>query len=230
MIQSKQDYLYYLNADRVAMGAGVRNGLRDRVKLLFFPDYIWRFHRLLRKVEYYQNCKTGSLNKIRKLFLLRKFRRLSAKLGFTIPLNVFGPGLSIAHVGTIVVSAGARIGANCRIHVCVNIGSEAGQAQAAPHIGDNCYIGPGAKLYGRITIADGVAVGANAVVNKSFTEKGMAIAGVPAKVIGPTDTLDFIIPGSKIVDAGLHTDPSIVGVPAKELRKILKNNPAIYGA
>lgn len=229
MIQSKRDYLYYLEADRVALGVSSGSGMSECLKRSFFPDYVWKFQRLLRKLEYYQNCKTGSLNKVRKLLLLRKYRRLSAKLGFTIPPNVFGPGLSIAHIGTIVVNGGARVGANCRLHVCVNIGSEAGQKDSAPQIGDNCYIGPGAKLYGKITLADGVAVGANAVVNKSFKEAGMAIAGVPAKVIGPVDTLDLIIPGSKIVDAGLHNDPSLAGLPAKELREKLQNNPAIYG-
>lgn len=40
---------------------------------------------------------------------------LGEKLGFSIGLNVFGPGLSIAHYGCIVVNSGARIGTNCRI-------------------------------------------------------------------------------------------------------------------
>jgi serine O-acetyltransferase len=67
--------------------------------------------------------------------------------------------------------------------VCVNIGASGGRSEA-PQIGDNVYIAPGAKIYGDITIADGIAIGANAVVNDSFLEPNVTIAGVPAKKIG----------------------------------------------
>lgn len=102
-------------------------------------------------------------------------------LGFTIPTNVFGPGLNIAHRGTIVVNGFTKVGANCRIHACVNIGTKAGYRDVAPTIGDNVYIGPGVKIFGDVKIANGVAIGANAVVNKSFEEEHVTIAGVPAK-------------------------------------------------
>jgi len=101
------------------------------------------------------------------------------KLGFSIPLNVFGPGLGIAHYGTIVVNGNAKVGANCRIHIAVNIGANGGKE--APQLGDNVYIGPGAKIFGDIRIADHVKIGANAVVNKSFDEEGAVIVGIPAK-------------------------------------------------
>ena len=45
-------------------------------------------------------------------------------------------------------------------------------------------VGPGAKLFDKIYIADGIARGANAMVNKSFHEKDIVIAGVPAKKVG----------------------------------------------
>ena len=68
----------------------------------------------------------------------------------------------------------------CDVHACVNIGE--GLGQKAPQIGDNCWIGPGAKLFGGITIGKGVMIGAGAVVNKSFGDQ-LRIAGVPARVI-----------------------------------------------
>lgn len=37
--------------------------------------------------------------------------------------------------------------------------------------------------FGKITIADGCQIGANAVVNKSFDTPGSVIAGYPAKVL-----------------------------------------------
>lgn len=50
-----------------------------------------------------------------------------------------------------------------------------------PVLGDNVYIGPGAKIFGKIQIADGCKVGANAVVNKSFLVKKSILVGVPAQ-------------------------------------------------
>jgi serine O-acetyltransferase len=52
-----------------------------------------------------------------------------------------------------------------------------------PTIGDNVFIGPGAKLFGEINIGDNVMIGANAVVTKSFEEGCCRIAGIPAKKI-----------------------------------------------
>lgn len=40
-----------------------------------------------------------------------------------IPINVFGIGLSIAHLGTIVVNGNAIVGEGCRIHVGAVIGA-----------------------------------------------------------------------------------------------------------
>ena len=51
-----------------------------------------------------------------------------------------------------------------------------------PTLGNNVWIAPGAKLYGRITIGNQCAIGANAVVNKSFPD-GVTLAGIPAYII-----------------------------------------------
>lgn len=55
--------------------------------------------------------------------------------------------------------------------------------EAVPVIGDHVLIEPGAKIFGAVTIADWTHIGANAVVNRSVTEPGMVVAGVPAKVV-----------------------------------------------
>lgn len=69
-----------------------------------------------------------------------------------------------------MVSGGAKVGANCRLHASVNIGTAAGKSADAPHIGDNCHIGSGVKMFGLITLGDNIAIGANAVVNKNFPD------------------------------------------------------------
>ena len=109
-----------------------------------------------------------------------EFRKISVKLGFSIPINVFGPGLSLPHRGNIIVNPQTRIGENCRIHVGVNIGAH---HDKAPRIGNNVYIGPGAIIFGDIEIADNVSIGANATVNKSAFQPNSVVAGTPAKVV-----------------------------------------------
>jgi serine O-acetyltransferase len=75
----------------------------------------------------------GNLPPTASWFRLRtKF--LGERLGFTIPRNVFGPGLSIQHAGMIVVNNKARVGANCMLHHGVTIGEPNGKA---PVIGDD---------------------------------------------------------------------------------------------
>lgn len=140
---------------------------------------IWDFIVTLRKLEYYTNCPT-LLNKIRKLYTHLRFRKLSMRLGFSIPINVFGPGLSIPHYGPIIVNPNAKIGRNCRIHVGTNIGMHKDQA---PTIGDNVYIGPGAILFGGIEIANNVSIGANATVTKSITEENAVVVGSCSSII-----------------------------------------------
>ncbi|MDN3493743.1 serine O-acetyltransferase [Winogradskyella bathintestinalis] len=185
MIQSKLDYNYYNEQDRIALKIEELN-LSNIIRNVISPNPIWKFQKLLRKVEYFQNCKKGYLNQIYLYYLKYRFKTISVKLGFSIPPNVFGPGLSIAHYGTIVVNSAAKIGANCRIHVCVNIGATGGQVEA-PQIGNNVYIAPGAKIFGNISIPNNTAIGANAVVNKSFEKEHTVIAGIPAKVIGEVE-------------------------------------------
>ncbi len=110
------------------------------------------------------------------------------KLNYSIPLNSVGKGLCLSHMGPVVISEFAKIGEKCRIHSCVNIGADFRKSRVAPRIGNNVYIGPGAKLFGDIAIADGIAIGTNAVVNKSFTEENISIGGVPAKKISDQGT------------------------------------------
>jgi serine O-acetyltransferase len=191
MIKSKNDYLYFLSMDRMALGIK-KSSLTSKVRKLLYPDYIYKFQCLLRKAEYYKNCKQhGICNKIVSAIIYYRFHNLSVKLGFSIPTNVFGPGLSIVHYGTIIVSHYASIGANCRIHADTNIGASGGSS-LAPILGNNIYIAPGVKIFGPISIPDNTAFGANSVVNKSFVKENTLIAGIPAKVIKEIDIKKLI--------------------------------------
>ena len=185
MIKSKSDYYNYILKDKIALGIKEQSTF-DRIFNFLSPKPIWSFQKILRKLEYYNNCKNKGIYKLYYLYLKYKFKKISIKLGFSIPINVFGPGLSIVHYGTIIINRNTKIGKNCRIHACVNIGASGGEKEA-PKIGDNVYIAPGAKIYGNIEIANNIAIGANAVVNKSFKEENIVLGGIPAKSLGAVD-------------------------------------------
>lgn len=180
MIKTLKDYHLFRRADLKINGVK-RQNISLRIKSFFFPSPPMIFLKYLRKYEYYSNCQ-GLYNKILMVYYYSKYRNYSLKTGISIPKNVFDAGLCIPHFGTIVVNAACRVGENCMIQTCVNIGANGGSS-IAPQIGKNVYIGPGAKIFGEIIIADNCYIGANSIVNKSFSQKGSVIVGIPARVI-----------------------------------------------
>ena len=188
MIKSKEELNYYLKADKVSLGVTSR-------KHPFITDYVWKFEILLRRTEYAKNCleKKSPIGKLIYYVYEYRLRRYSLKLGFSIPINVFGPGLCIAHYGTIVVNPNCKIGKNCWIYPNASLGANTGGPNDVPTIGDNVYIGPGVKVFGKIHIGNNISIGANSVVTKSFDHDGITIAGVPAKVINQTNSNEKIM-------------------------------------
>ena len=195
-IHSKIDLKRFIEADLKSLGIE-KISKKMRVRSLFIPQ-IWKYEILLRKSEYYLNSR--GVSKIRKFITNVQLKRLGSKLNFTIEPNTFGPGLCLAHAGTIVINGNSKIGKNARIHVGVNIGNysrldENWVPDNAPIIGDNVYIGPGAKLFGKIKIGNNVAIGANAVVNKDVPDN-VTVAGVPAKIINHKGSEGLMIYGA----------------------------------
>lgn len=120
-------------------------------------------------------------------------RRVSIRFGIAIPAATeIGPGLFIGHFGQIFINSNVKIGRNCNLSQGVTIG-RAGRAgrRGAPVVGNNVYIGPGAKIIGPVHIGNNVAIGANAVVTKDLPDGAVAV-GVPAKVISRAGSGDFI--------------------------------------
>lgn len=191
MISSKNEYQYYLKCDKVA--------LQKTTKCPRFKhDIIWTYQILLRKCEYISNCKRGIIWVLYNKWLKYKFVVLSQRLGLSIPFNVFGPGLAIVHYGCTVVNQHAKIGYNCRIHEGVTVGTNA-FSDKAPHIGNNVYIASGAKIIGDITIAEGVCIGANAVVVKDILEPNITVGGIPARKISNNNSDKYLVKATEIV-------------------------------
>jgi serine O-acetyltransferase len=199
--RTSREHRFFLAADLASNNLG-RWHWYDR-----YRHPIIQFQRLLRHVEYLDG-RHGIFRVIR-LIQLWRLKQLGMKLGFSVPRHVFGPGLSLAHYGSIVVNGTARVGCNARVHSCVNIGEGHG---AAPSIGDNVYLGPGAKLFGAITIGDGAVIGANAVVNRDVPPR-VVVGGVPARV------LTEVVPNPSMVIDGCAVAASRLGYTIDACRK-----------
>ncbi len=134
----------------------------------------------------------------RLLFLLYCFatwrlRHAKYKYGFDIsPTTQIGKGLYIGHFGCLVVNPKAVLGKNVNLSQGVTIG----QANRGPRcgtsiIGDNVYIGPGAKIVGAVVIGNDVAIGANAVVTHDVPDHAV-VAGVPARVLSMEGSTGYV--------------------------------------
>jgi serine O-acetyltransferase len=90
-----------------------------------------------------------------------------------------GGGLYIAHPRGVVIVA-AKIGRNCSVIANVTVGMR--NEHAFPEIGDDVFIGAGARVLGNIKIGNGAKIGANAVVIHDVPA-GATVVGIPARVI-----------------------------------------------
>ena len=100
-----------------------------------------------------------------------------------------GKDLHIDHLGNIHIHASSIIGDRCEIRHDVYIGPTMSynyltieNLSDSPKIGNDVFIGAGAKLLGNITIGDGAMIEANSLVISDVPGKATAI-GVPAKIL-----------------------------------------------
>jgi serine O-acetyltransferase len=91
----------------------------------------------------------------------------------------FGPGLVFIHATGIVVNGSVRGGTNVSFEHQVTVGAERRQS---PVLGDDVFLGAGAKILGAVSVGDGARVGANAVVVRDVPPHS-TVVGVPARVV-----------------------------------------------
>jgi serine O-acetyltransferase len=116
------------------------------------------------------------LAKILQLFLFLVFKAV-------VPYKAsIDEGCILAHGGNgVVIHPEVVIGKNVLICHQVTIGG-ARKKLVFPRIGDDVYIGAGAKILGAIVIEGSSVIGANAVVTKSIP-RGSIVVGVPGRII-----------------------------------------------
>lgn len=100
------------------------------------------------------------------------------------PGATIGKGLFIDHGTGVVIGQTAIIGDNVIMFHGVTLGGTGNEKTKKRHptIGNNVFIGSGAKVLGNINIGNNVKIGANAVVLKDV-EEGRTIVGVPGYVV-----------------------------------------------
>ena len=102
----------------------------------------------------------------------------------------------------VFISQGAIIGTGSTIFQQVTIGSNLlvdSKTCGYPTIGNNCYIGAGAKIIGSIVIGDNVRIGANAVIYKNVPENSV-VTGSRMNIVeksGPMDNRYFAYDDNK---------------------------------
>ena len=142
---------------------GARSALKNPIQIYFVAHWFW-----LHRMRLVARALEGAL------FLM---------VGARIPAEAqIGAGSTLGHGGNgVVIHRGARIGARVLICHQVTIGG-AGRSRGVPTVGDDVYLGAGAKILGDLRVGDNCIVGANAVVTKSVPD-GSVVAGNPARVI-----------------------------------------------
>ncbi len=100
------------------------------------------------------------------------------------PGAVIGPGLFIDHGMGVVIGETAVVGTNVLLFHGVTLGGISSQTgKRHPTVGDNVFIGAGARILGNIHLGDNCRIGAQSVVLKDVPPDATAV-GIPAKIVG----------------------------------------------
>lgn len=122
----------------------------------------------------------------KKHYLMARYisEKAKRKTGIEIhPGATIGKGLFIDHGTGVVIGETAIVGDNVTMFHGVTLGGTGKEkGKRHPTIGNNVFIGSGAKLLGNITIGDNVKIGANAVVLKDVPSN-TTVVGIPGKIV-----------------------------------------------
>lgn len=169
------------DAKRYISGATKVERFKSRLHLLFTQEFlaiaIYRYGKSIQNIRF---PLIGLLARLVYFFANKFIAEICAGVLLDLGSEI-GEGLLIGHFGGVYIKA--RIGKNCTVGQQVVIGHKGGfRGGGVPSIGNNVYIGVGAKVLGDVVVGDNVIIGANAVVISDLPSNSTAV-GVPAKVI-----------------------------------------------
>ncbi|MEI2771018.1 MAG: DapH/DapD/GlmU-related protein [Nitrosomonas ureae] len=159
---------------------------RDRRNIyLLFDQGIWAvfFYRFGRWAH---SVRIPLINILLRLMAFILFKWAEITSGISLPASAkIGPGFYIGHFGGIFLHSDAVLGRNCSIGPGVMIGARGLGRKGVPIIGDNVYIGVGAKVLGPIRIGNNVRIGANTVVLTDVPD-GATVVGTSSRIVKNT--------------------------------------------
>ena len=148
------------------------------ILLLVFRGNIWALY-----TSYHDKGKA----RWKKLVWNTYMRRNAASI--SIDAKIASPLVLPHGVSGIFITQSATIGHNVVVFQQVTIGAntlEDSKSYGAPTIGDNVYIGAGAKIIGSAIIENNVRIGANAVVTTHVPENSTIICANTRVVLSDT--------------------------------------------
>ena len=132
----------------------------------------------------YREKYRATTNRFKRVRYGHYCTKIQNKFGASIPMTAdFDRSVYFPHgIAGIFISVGAKIGKNCTILQQVTIGSNTlgdSQGEGVPVIGDNVFIGAGAKIIGGVHVGNNVRIGANCVVVKDVPDNATVVLQAP---------------------------------------------------
>jgi serine O-acetyltransferase len=144
------------------------------------PQYMWVLREKLAKNQ----------NSFMRHYYLNELKRIEIRFNCSIPVSARIENMPAFPHGLngIFISLGANIGKDCIIFHQVTIGSNtlADSNVGAPTIGDNVFIGVGAKIIGNVVVGNNVRIGANCVIVRDVPDNSTVVLP-PVRVITHTE-------------------------------------------
>ena len=169
--------------DNECYGSPVQRALQLALSQGAVALAVYRFGHAVREVEV---PVVGQAARMAYLFAHKAVQVLT---GINIHAeSELGPGTYIHGFGDIHVVG--RTGRGCTfIQGAQLISASDGKGRGWPELGDNVYVGAGAKVIGPVKVGNNVVIGANAVVTRSLPDN-VTVAAMPARIVKQEEAAD----------------------------------------
>lgn len=150
------------------------------IKLVFMMIIFIVGSKGFRSVFLYRLIKKAGI--LRPLLIFIRWLTFSVEIPHTAEIK---EGFLIGHPDGVIINGDCIIGKNFTIQQEVTLGGnmrKSRNGKTAPIIGDDVFIGPGAKILGPVKIGDGCIIGANSVVVKDIPDQSL-VFGIPGVVV-----------------------------------------------
>jgi serine O-acetyltransferase len=149
--------------------------------LIYFPGFACVFLFRINHLLYKKSWPFWKLMNVLRFYIFKNEIHCAAEIGY---------GFEIAHPADIVIGKNAIIGNNCLVYNGVTLGNKWPDLNEMPTLGDNIFIGTGAKLIGGINIGNNVVIGALTLCNKSVPDNSVVYGNPP--IIKPLKQNNFL--------------------------------------